>query len=144
MPKLIKTEINGRIYNVCAECGAFVSNPRCLSCTQLSSSDGFLVKELKPYYKGVLPKREPAVLIRHHLLEYFFPSETLVRHNRYENVSDDEILIVRGRDHRRIIRGYRLHQAEMADERLLDSDSGVKELLSRIPIEVIGIFSVKE
>ena len=144
MSKLLKTEINGRIYNVCAECGAFVSNPRCLSCTQLSSSDRFLVKELKPYYKGVVPKRTPAVLIRHHLLEYFFSKETLVKHNRYDNVPNEEILIVRGRDHQRVIRGFRLHLAERADEMLLDSDSGVKELLSRIPIEVIGIFSVKE
>lgn len=146
MSKLNNIEINGKTYTVCKECGAFVSSPRCLTCNPLNTSDSFMREELRKYYPKEVPagaKRRNPTTITHHLLEYFFDRDTLIANRRYSEARDRELLVVRYRDHHRIINGHRLHNVQDADESLLGTYDGVTELLSMIPEEVIELFKYR-
>lgn len=147
MTKLNKIELNGKTYTICERCGAFASNPRCLTCEPLKVSDDFMIDALRKYYPREVQeqnKRRNPLTIKHHLLEYFFDRDTLRANRRYDEASDREILVVRLRDHHRVIHGYKLHKVQYADESLLSTYDGITELLSRIPEEVIKLFKCED
>ena len=145
----MKLTIKDREYEICDKCGSFMSNPRCLACFPLTGSEEWIIPELRKYYpiSGQVTENtvgRPPKLVKHHILEYFFKSATLMRHNQYLNVPDRFMMNVTQFLHGRKVKNISLHahifEGNEEMEALLDTPD---KLLEMIPARLYELFEYK-
>ena len=138
----MKLVINNKEYAVCDNCGTFKSSERCYNCRPLQSGDLDVCDQLRQYY-GVVPKPTKDKLIKHHLLEYYFTQNQLVKMGLYYNVPDWQLLETTYDKHWTRIGKYKLHEHQLSDswEQYKSlTEPQLRELINNIPKEVIETF----
>lgn len=138
----MKMVINYKEYEICECCGAFKSSERCYNCYPIQNGDLEVCDQLRTYY-GILSKPNKYKTIKHHLLEYYFTAEQLVKMNLYYNVPDWQLFETTNEKHCKKIGKYRLHEHKLADnwEQYKGlTEPQIRELINNIPKQVLEIF----
>lgn len=138
----MKLVINNKEYAVCDSCGTFKSGERCYNCHPLRAGDLDVCDQLRQYY-GVVPKPNKDKTIKHHLLEYYFTQNQLIKMGLYYNVPDWQLLETTYNKHWKRIGKYKLHEHQLSDnwEQYKSlTEPRIRELINAIPKQVIEVF----
>lgn len=88
--------------------------------------------------------RDPKQKTKHHLLEYYFSQDHLIKMGLYDNVPDWQLLEITQFNHHRKINGLKLHTHKLDDEwekYKQINETQIRELIDKIPKEVIETFT---
>ena len=156
----MKLVINDKEYAVCDSCGAFKSSERCYNCHPLKTGDLDVCYQLREYYgiptKVIKEKKQPIIkepwvklnpnkIIKHHLLEYYFTQNQLIKLGLYYNVPDWQLLETTAYKHHRTIDSLKLHLHKFNGtwERYKTlTETQIRELINNIPKAVIETFKI--